>query len=216
VNSSLRANARSNRIPTTLRFRNYIWEHVKKLAHFISILQHVRLRRIYLQALNDKQPTQPSKESRRLHDLSNTEPFAFHRLIDLLRLSGANIGSRMNTCWTATKFLGDAMHQSMLSYLVHSNSPVTIVITCRRDALKYMVRKKINGFYYFLESARKRIDEFRDVLDEYNFPRIEFTYLYPNRWISIKPISNFIIPTLEKTLSSLAVSPLTGNKNEAC
>jgi hypothetical protein len=106
VNSSFSASATSNRIPTTLRFRNYIWEHVKKLAHFQSVLQHVRLHSRYLQALNDKQPSQPSKESRRLHDLtnviravytlglSNTKPFAFPRLIDLLRLSGANMGSR--------------------------------------------------------------------------------------------------------------------------
>jgi hypothetical protein len=146
----------------TDRFRTYIREHLKKLAHFRSVLQQVRMNRIYLQAVPDKQPSQPSNESKRLQaltnvfravftlGLSNTTSFAFPRLVEPLRSSGATVGSRINTRWTAnrlTKFIGDSMHQSIMDYLVKSNSPVTILLDGSSD------RKNNNYMFVYFQAV---------------------------------------------------------------
>jgi hypothetical protein len=130
--------------------RESMRRHVRKIQHYESLLQHVRMFRIQLQAEQIKQEeekfvTKEGEEVKALSNimkavytlgLSNTAPHSYPKLIDLLKLSGANVGKQQYSRNTATRmvqFIGDVMQQTLVDFLVKNRPPLSIILDGSSD-----------------------------------------------------------------------------------
>jgi hypothetical protein len=68
--------------------------------------------------------------------LSNTSPYSHPKLVDLIRLSGAEVGTRLHSRQTAkhiVKFIANAMHQTFIDFLVKTRPPLSIILDGSSD-----------------------------------------------------------------------------------